>query len=87
MLITKCSLAAQEFAQDEAEAAAVDDALLQDASTILTNFFGADGFSESMRWAKEDTAEVEPPAAAESAGAPAAGAADEDEDFSFPDEK
>ena len=60
----------------------MEDSVLQDASSILTNFFGPDGFSESMRWAKEDT-EEEKPSAADAAPA----AADEDEDVSFPDEK
>jgi hypothetical protein len=72
----------QEFAQDEEDSAALDDTTLKDASAILQNFFGADGFSASMRWSAEDTSEQKP-----SGEDAVALAAEEEGDMDFPDEK
>jgi hypothetical protein len=54
--------------------------MLNEANSILTNFFGKDGFSASMRWAVEDEEGDAKPAAA------GAAATAEEEDVDFPDE-
>jgi hypothetical protein len=63
---------------------------LNEAKSILTNFFGKDGRPASMSWAADgdsSSGRGAKASAAEAAAAAAAPAADEDEeDISFPDE-